>query len=82
MRPGCPVSFPIGWDDLDDVHPNDATVLTAVGLLAGRDRWAEQMPAPQALPEEVVAEGHTIPVARVQAMHAGKRKKPAERREG
>ncbi len=82
MRPGCPVSFPVGWDDLDDVHPSDATVLTAVGLLAGRDPWAEQMPEPQALPEAIVAEGHTIPVARVQAMHAGKRKKAAERREG
>jgi bifunctional non-homologous end joining protein LigD len=27
----------------------------------------------------VVAEGHTIPIARVQAMHEGKRRKRAER---
>jgi hypothetical protein len=35
------------------------------------------MPAPQALPAELVAEGHTIPVARVAAMHEGRRRKRA-----
>ena len=32
------------------------------------------MPAPQPLPAELIEEGHTIPVARVQAMHEGKRR--------
>jgi bifunctional non-homologous end joining protein LigD len=32
------------------------------------------MPAPQRLPADLVAEGHTIPVARVQAMHEGRRR--------
>ena len=80
LRPGCPVSFPVGWDDLDAFRPGDATVLTAPGLLDGHDRWAEQMPAPQALPADLVAEGHRIPVARVQAMHAGKRRKAAAKK--
>jgi len=33
------------------------------------------VPAPQSLPGELVEEGHAIPVARVQAMHEGKRRK-------
>jgi hypothetical protein len=32
------------------------------------------MPAPQTLPSELIAEGRAIPVARVQAMHEGKRR--------
>ena len=77
VRPGLPVSFPVGWDELDDVRPADFTVTTAAGLLGDRDPWAEALPGPQRLPEELVAEGHTIPVARVQAMHEGKRRKKA-----
>jgi hypothetical protein len=37
------------------------------------------MPAPQALPAELVAEGGEIPVGRVQAMHEGKRRARARR---
>jgi DNA ligase D-like protein (predicted polymerase) len=79
VRPGVPVSFPVGWDELDRVAPGDFTVHTAVGLLAGGDPWAEQMPAPQRLSAELIAEGHAIPVARVQAMHEGKRRARARR---
>ena len=79
-RPGVPVSFPVGWDDLDSVTPADFTVRTAPGLLGGRDPWADQMPAPQALSAELVEEGHAIPVARVQAMHEGKRRARAATR--
>ncbi|WP_345770616.1 DNA polymerase domain-containing protein [Blastococcus saxobsidens] len=77
IRPGLPVSFPVAWDDLDDVRPGDFTVATAAGLLGDRDPWAEALPSPQRLPEELVNQGHTIPVARVQAMHEGKRRKRA-----
>ncbi|WP_235030717.1 DNA polymerase domain-containing protein [Nonomuraea solani] len=80
IRPGVPVSFPVAWDDLDQVAPGDFTVHTAPGLLKG-DPWAESMPAPQRLPDDLVAEGHTIPVARVQAMHEGKRRARARREE-
>ena len=76
-RPGVPVSFPVAWDDLDDVAPADFTVHTALGLLGDRDPWAEHMPPPQALSADLIAEGHEIPVARVQAMHEGKRRKRA-----
>jgi hypothetical protein len=37
------------------------------------------MPAPQSLSTELIEEGHTIPVARVQAMHEGKRRARARR---
>jgi DNA ligase D-like protein (predicted polymerase) len=74
VRPGVPVSFPVPWSDLDRVAPADFTVHTAAGLLKDTDPWAEAMPAPQRLPADLIEEGHTIPIARVQAMHEGKRR--------
>jgi bifunctional non-homologous end joining protein LigD len=79
LRPGVPVSFPVSWDDLDDVTPADFTVHTALGQLDDRDPWATQMPAPQPLSADLVEEGHAIPVARVQAMHEGKRRARSRR---
>ncbi|MFI7067554.1 non-homologous end-joining DNA ligase [Kribbella sp. NPDC050124] len=78
VRPGTPVSFPVGWDDLDRVTPRDFTVRTAPDLLGDADRWADQLPAPQTLPEDLLEEGRAIPVARVAAMHEGKRRKRAK----
>jgi DNA ligase D len=80
VRPGAPVSFPVRWDDLDDVHPRDFTVHTAPTLVPDDDAWAERMAVPQPLPDALVEEGHAIPVARVQAMHEGKRRKRARER--
>lgn len=77
IRPGVPVSFPVAWDELASVTPADFTVHTAPALLAGGDPWAEMLPPPQNLPVALVAEGHDIPVARVVAMHEGKRRKRA-----
>jgi bifunctional non-homologous end joining protein LigD len=79
VRPGVTVSFPVAWDDLDDIHPRDFTVRTAPGLLGDRDPWAEAMPGPQKLDPGLVEEGHTIPIARVQAMHEGKRRRAKAR---
>jgi bifunctional non-homologous end joining protein LigD len=79
IRPGVPVSFPVAWDDLDRVTPGDFTLHTAPRLLGGADPWTAAMPAPQKLDPDLVAEGHTIPVARVQAMHEGKRRARARR---
>src|SRR5205823_4631241 len=79
VRPGVPVSFPVGWDDLDDVAPAKFTVHTALPQLGDDDPWAAQMPSPQRLPADLIAEGHRIPVARVQAMHEGKRRARAKR---
>jgi bifunctional non-homologous end joining protein LigD len=79
VRPGAPVSFPLSWDELDKVTPADFTVRTAARLVADRDPWADQMPDPQRLDAGLVEEGHTIPVARVQAMHEGKRRARARR---
>ena len=79
VRPGATVSFPVDWEDLDDITPADFTVHTALDLLGDRDPWAEQMPEPQQLSAELVEEGRGIPVARVQAMHEGKRRARARR---
>ena len=74
VRPGAPVSFPLDWGELDNVAPADFTVLTAVRQLGDGDRWATRMPLPQRLGTELIEEGRSIPVARVQAMHEGKRR--------
>jgi bifunctional non-homologous end joining protein LigD len=79
IRPGVQVSFPVSWDDLDRVAPADFTVHNAAGLLGGSDPWMDQMPPAQQLDAALVAEGHTIPVARVQAMHEGKRRARSQR---
>ncbi len=79
VRPRVPVSFPVAWDDLADVDPGDFTVRTAARLIAQRDRWAGQMPGPQRLDPALIEEGRAIPVARVQAMHEGKRRARARR---
>ena len=79
IRPGLPVSAPVAWEDLPAVRPGEITVRTAGELLGGGDRWAELLPEPQELPADLTAHGHTIPVARVAAMHEGKRRARARR---
>ena len=79
VRPGTPVSFPVPWDDLDRVSPGDFTVRNAAGLITDRTGWAALLPEPQRLAADLVAEGHEIPIARVQAMHEGKRRARARR---
>jgi DNA ligase D len=78
-RPGVPVSFPVGWDELDRVVPADFTIRTAAALLADSDPWHERMPEPRPLPPDLVEQGRAIPIARVQAMHEGKRRARARR---
>ena len=81
--PGVPVSFPVAWDDLDArrarrlhrAHRGRRCSATAT-------RGPSSMPAPQPLPADLVEEGHAIPVARVQAMHEGKRRARAAPKEG
>lgn len=79
LRPGLPVSFPLDWSDLDHVAPGDFTVHTAIGALDGHVSWTESMPAPQSLPDDLIEQGRSIPVARVAAMHEGKRRARARR---
>ncbi len=78
-RPGVPVSFPVTWDELDRVVPGEFTIRSVPALLADRDPWHERMPEPQLLPTDLVEEGRAIPIARVQAMHEGKRRARARR---
>jgi bifunctional non-homologous end joining protein LigD len=78
IRPGTPVSFPVAWEELSDVQPGDFTVHTVPRLAAGREPWLSGLPE-QELSRELIEEGHTIPIARVQAMHEGKRRARARR---
>ena len=80
VRPGTTVSYPLAWEDLDGVMPADFTVHTAPGLLGDGDPWERLMPAPQRLNPDLVEEGREIPIARVAAMHAGKRRARARER--
>ncbi len=79
LRPGTPVSFPLDWSDLDRIDPADFTVHSAIDALCGRDPWADSMPEPQRLPADLIEQGRAIPVARVAAMHEGKRRARARR---
>jgi DNA ligase D len=79
VRPGAPVSYPLAWEELDRVRPGDFTVHTVPGLIGDADPWADRMPAPQRLDPDLIEEGRAIPIARVQAMHEGKRRARARR---
>jgi DNA ligase D len=77
VRPGVPVSFPIPWDELDNIAPADFTIHNALDQLGKSDPWAKLMPKPFTVPDDLVEEGGGHPVPRVQAMHEGKRRKRA-----
>jgi bifunctional non-homologous end joining protein LigD len=79
LRPGMPVSYPLRWADLDSISPGQFTVHTAPDLAADGNPWLEELPEPQQLSPDLIAEGREIPVARVQAMHEGKRRARARR---
>ena len=79
VRPGVPVSFPVAWDDLDDVAPGDFTIHNALDQLDRAGPWLDDVPAAQALPAELVEEGRAIAPGRVQAMHEGKRRARARK---
>jgi bifunctional non-homologous end joining protein LigD len=74
IRPGTPVSFPVSWDELDRVTPTEFTIHTVPALIGCANPWADHLPEPQTLPADLIQEGRAIPVARVQAMHEGKRR--------
>ena len=83
VRPGVPVSFPVGWDDLDDDRParlhgahraRPPRRPRPVGRADARRRRRSR--------SELVDEGGEIPVGRVAAMHEGKRRKRAAERDG
>ncbi len=46
VRPGTHVSFPISWDQLDDVAPGDFTLHTALRHLGDADPLAPHLPSP------------------------------------
>ncbi len=79
VRAGVPVSLPLAWEDLAGAAPADFTIATVPRLLGDADPWTALMPPPQVIDRGLVEEGHTIPVARVAAMHEGKRRARARR---
>jgi hypothetical protein len=48
-------------------------------MIGHGDPWAGGMPGPQQLRNGLIEEGRAIPIARVQAMHEGKRRARARR---
>jgi bifunctional non-homologous end joining protein LigD len=53
-RPGATVSFPVQWDQLEDVKPGDFTIRNVPGLLEKEDPWKVRMPRPQTLPRDLL----------------------------
>jgi DNA primase len=54
-RAGAPVSFPVKWDQLEQISPRDFTITTVPPILREHgDLWAELMPAPQTLPKDLL----------------------------
>jgi bifunctional non-homologous end joining protein LigD len=79
VRAKVPVSFPLNWDELDQVAPTDFTIHTAAQLASERPSWTDLLPKPQRLPARLVDAGSAIPLGRVQAMHEGRRRARASR---
>ena len=79
LRPGAPVSFPWPGPNWTGSPRPTSRCAPRSELLGAARPWAEPMPAPQRLPADLIEEGRTIPVARVQAMHEGKRRARARR---
>ncbi len=49
-RPGAQVSTPFGWDELDDVHPDELTIASVPERVAERgDPWEAMYAEPQSL---------------------------------
>ena len=49
-RPGAQVSTPFSWDELDDIHPDAFTIVTAPERVAERgDPWEHVVTQPQSL---------------------------------
>jgi DNA ligase D len=49
-RPGAQVSTPLGWDEIDAVHPDELTIATLPERFpAGEDRWEGMNENPQSL---------------------------------
>ena len=82
VRPGTPVSFPVAWDDLDAVSPGEFTIHTAVRQLGDRDPWADADAGPAAAGRIADRGGLVDPGGRVQAMHEGKRRARAAKKDG
>jgi len=79
VRASVPVSFPLDWDELDQVAPTDFTIHTAPQLAKERRSWTDLLPKPQRLPASLIGAGKAIPPGRVQAMHEGRRRARAAR---
>src|ERR1019366_1061918 len=49
-RPGAQVSTPVGWDELDDIHPDQFTIAALAGRLeTAGDPWLRMSDDPQSL---------------------------------
>ena len=79
VRPGVPVSFPLAGTSSTTSRPPTSPSTPRSSASASATRGPSTCPAPRRLRADLVAEGHAIPIARVQAMHEGKRRARARR---
>ena len=61
IRPGVTVSFPVAWDELEQISPQEFTVQTAPRLLEKRPAWADLLPMPQVVSRGLIEECGTDP---------------------
>ena len=80
VRPGVPVSFPggVGRPRRHRAAPTSPCTRRCDSS-ATATRGPRTCPARSSLSADLIEEGHAIPVARVQAMHEGKRRARARR---
>jgi bifunctional non-homologous end joining protein LigD len=53
-RPAASVSFPVEWNEIERIRPEDFTIKTVPGIMERQgDRWRSLSPEPQALPQKV-----------------------------
>lgn len=67
-RPGLPVSFPVAWDRITDVHPSDFTINTASEHLRDPAPWLDSLPDDQRVPADLLARGRELTTTGIQGM--------------
>jgi DNA ligase D len=55
-RPGGTVSFPVPWEDIERVTPQDFTIANVPGRIGHDDPWRDMMPPTQRLPGDLTRE--------------------------
>lgn len=65
IRPGVPVSFPLAWDELERITPEDFNLRTAPGRLEALPAWADLLPPAQVISRALINDGRDLPSGRI-----------------